>query len=449
MSTGDGRYGGWAEHYARRRTTAEEAVALVRPGDHVWISPQQRVEPLVAALVGSGTSAAVTFVLGPNLDWYVGDITEQLRVDVAFCSVLSREAVQDLRAEYQPWFVWGAHKAREEGRPGARPLDVSFIRVSEPDANGWCCLGNVIWDAQTSRRAARTTIAVVGDGLPRTFGDTWVHASEIDAFVPVEDEVPMFPAPPEPDEVELAIARHVGGLIRDGDTIQFGTGGTTSAIVASGALDDRNDLGYYGELTVAGTIGLARRGVINGSRMTSHPGRFVTATAGNSAEDLAFIDGNPMFEFHDVEYVHHTANIARNDNMVAVNNALSVDLTGQIAAGTLGTRIWSSTGGQLTFALGAFLSRGGRSITVLPSTAKGGAASRIVPLHPEGQAVSVPREIADIVVTEHGVAHLLNKSLRERAEALIEVAHPDVRADLRREAARLYGVRGPVASSRG
>ena len=431
----------WVDHYERRRMPAEEAVAEVRPGDHVWVSLGQRVDPLVAALIGAGTPAELTMLVAPSLDWYVGDVVEQLRVNVAFASPGSREAVNDFRADYVPWWVWGGHKARDEGRPSARPVDVSFIRVSPPDANGWCCFGNTLWDVQSATRAARTVIAMVGDGVPRTFGDSWIHASEIDRFVPVEDEPRPFLVPGEPDDVVRAIAGHVSTLVDDGDTIQFGTGMTTAGIVAAGALDDKNDLGYFGELTVAGTVMLADAGVINGRRLATHPGKFVTTLAGNTPEELAVIDGNPMFEFYGVEYVHHPGNIARNDNMVAVNNALAVDLTGQIVAGQMGAEIWSGTGGQLAFAMGAVLSPGGRSVTVLPSTALGGARSRIVACHPEGQVVTVPRDLADIVVTEHGVAHLLNKSQRERAEALIAIAHPDMRSELRREASRRYGVR--------
>ena len=439
--TQDRATGEWAQHYEQRLVSADEAVTHVRPGDHVWVSAGQRVDPLLAALVGAGTPAEVTIMVAPTLDWYVGDVTEQLRVNILFGSTASREALNDFRADYVPWWVWGAHKAREEGRPGARSLDVAFIRVSPPNANGYCCFGSTLWDVKTTARDARTVIALVGDGVPRTFGDSWIHASEIDCFVPAEEDRFLFPPAPEPDDTVRAIAAHVSSLIHDGDTIQFGTGSTTAGVVAAGALDDKNDLGYFGELTVVGTVALAKAGVINGRRMTTHRGKFVTTTAGNTSEDLEFIDGNPMFEFYGVEYVHHPATIARNDNMVAVNNALSVDLTGQIAAGQIGTKIWSSTGGQLTFAMGAYLSRGGRSVTLLPATAGGGTTSRVVACHPEGQAVSVPRELADIVVTEYGVAELMNKSLRERAEALIAVAHPDVRPELRRQASRLYGVR--------
>jgi 4-hydroxybutyrate CoA-transferase len=169
-----------------------------------------------------------------------------------------------------------------------------------------------------------------------------------------------------------------------------------------------------------------------------HPGKFVATTAGNSAEDRAFIADNPAFEFHAVDYIHDPRAIAANDNYRAINNALAVDLTGQIAASTIGPRVYSGTGGHLSFAIGAFMSRGGRYICVLPSTARGGTVSRITPHFEPGQVVTVPRDMADTVVTEYGIARLLNRSVRERAEALIAIAHPDFRAELRKEARRLF-----------
>jgi 4-hydroxybutyrate CoA-transferase len=226
--------------------------------------------------------------------------------------------------------------------------------------------------------------------------------------------------------------------VKDGDTVQVGLGSTTSATVRLGALSSKRDLAYWGELTVPGIVDLARKGVINGSRLAAHPGKFVTTSAGNSPGDIEFIGGNPMFEFYEPDYIHNPRVLAANDNMVAINNSLSVDLTGQIASGEIGHKTWSGTGGQLPFAMGAFMSKGGRSITVLPSTAMGGTTSRIVDQFERGQVVTVPRDIADIVVTEYGVAQLLNRSQRERAAELIAIAHPDFRAELRARVARLF-----------
>jgi 4-hydroxybutyrate CoA-transferase len=336
--------------------------------------------------------------------------------------------------------IYGQHKALDEGREGARPIDLTIIHVTPPNEHGYVCLGHAVWDAKTTVRRARMTVAVVNEHLPRTYGDSWLHVSEIDLFVedhtPLPDTTSRTYPPPEP--WDAAIAGYVGSLVRDGDTIQIGIGSTTGNLLRLGALDDKHDLGYFGELTVPGTIDLVKKGVITGRRMTTHPDRFIASTAGNSAEDRAFIHDNPFFEFYAVDYVLNPRVIARNDNFVAINNALAIDLTGQIAASTLGPRVYSGTGGQLSFALGAFLSRGGRYVCVLPSTARNGTVSRIVPQFEAGQVVTVPRELADTVVTEYGIAHLLNRSVRERAEALIAIAHPDFRTELRAAARRLF-----------
>jgi 4-hydroxybutyrate CoA-transferase len=203
-------------------------------------------------------------------------------------------------------------------------------------------------------------------------------------------------------------------------------------------LRDLNDLGWFTEMTLPGTLELVRDGVVTCERVRTNPGIFV-ATAFNSPADIELIRQNPRFALKPVSYVHNPCVISANDNVVAINSALSVDLTGQIAAGALGPRVWSGTGGQLAFALGALMSRGGRFICVLPSTAVAGTVSRIVTHFPAGQLITVPRELADIVVTEYGVANLLNRSQRERARELIAVAHPDHRAELRRSASELYG----------
>ena len=286
---------------------------------------------------------------------------------------------------------------------------------------------------------ARLTIAAVDPSIPATFGDTWIHVSEIDKFVLVDPyRIPELPAPVV-EPWEAAIAGNVGELIRDGDTIQFGLGSTTSAVVREGALADKAGLAYWGELTVAGTIDLVKAGVITGERSRIHPHKFIATSAGNSKGDIEFIAENPQFEFYEPDYVHNPGVISSNPNMVAVNNALTVDLTGQIAAGEFGHTTWSGTGGQFAFAMGAYMSTGGRSITVLPATAAGGTKSRIVGQFEAGQIITVPRDIADLVVSEYGVASLINKSQRERVDEMISIAHPDFRADLRKHADDWFG----------
>lgn len=432
----------WQPHYRSRLVSAAAAVAHVRSGDRVWMSAGAWVDPLLVALAARADELTDVEVRGlPTTDigWFSGAYRGRLDVNVLFALEPARKALEERHARYTPWWIMGQHKALDEGRPGASPVDVALISVSPPNEKGYVCFGHALWDAKTTSDRARTVLAVVNRHVPRTFGETWIQVSEVDWFVEsaeaLDDAEFMFPDPEPWDE---AVAAHVASLVNDGDTIQIGTGSTTGNIARLGALDGKHDLGYFAELTVPGTIDLVRKGVITSKYMTTHPGKFVSTTAGNSVSDVAYINDNPMFEFYPTEYMHDPRVIARNDNLVAINNALTTDLTGQIGASTVGHRIYSGTGGHLAYALGAYMSRGGRYICVLPATAARGTKSRIVAEHEPGQAITVPRDLADIVVTEYGIAHLLNKTLRQRANELIAIAHPDFRADLRRQAERLY-----------
>lgn len=433
----------WRDLYLHRLASAEEAIAQVKSGNSIYITVPagQASEPLIAALLGRADKihdVEITCLQQIDYGWFSDDLLERLTIKVVYASPVTREPLEERRIDYTPWWVYGAHKALDEERTETRPIDIALVTITPPNARGYCCFGASLWDAKSTVRRARTTIAIVNEHLPHTFGDTWIHVSEIDYFV--ENHTPLAPRRLtwEADPWDRPIAEHVASLIKDGDTLQFGTGSTTGNIPSSGVLDNKHDLGYFAELTVPGTVELVRKGVITSRYMTTHPGRFVTTTAGNSLEDLEFINNNPMFEFYDVGYIHDPRVIARNDNMVAINNAIAIDLTGQIAASHIGPRAYSGTGGHLSYALGAFMSKGGRYICVLPSTARGGTVSRIVPQFEPGQIVTVPRDIADIVVTEYGVARLLNKSQRERANELIAIAHPDFRSELRKHAQKLF-----------
>ena len=426
------------EIYRSRLVSLEDAVSRINSGDRIWISAGQRVTKLISGLLPRVLELEGVQLKGlpmGDFGWYSDVFQGHLRVDTLFGSAFSREALASGRADFTPWWVWGGQKALEEGRPGTAPFDVTFIGTSPPNEWGYCCFGSSLWEAKTMTKHSNLVICEVNENHIRTFGDTWIHVSEIDAFVESDEPVPEAPAT-EPAASDMPIAEYVATLINDGDTLQFGTGTTSGFIPTSGVLDNKQDLGYFAELTVRGTIELAQKGVITSRYMDTHPGKFITTTAGNSPEDHQYINENPMFEFYDTDYIHSPAAIARNDNMVAIDNAITVDLNGQIGASTIGPRIWSGTGGHLSYALGAFMSKGGRYICVLPSTAVSGTKSRIVSQFEPGQVVTVPQDISDIVVTEYGVAHLLNKTLRERADELISIAHPDFRADLRREAGR-------------
>lgn len=245
-------------------------------------------------------------------------------------------------------------------------------------------------------------------------------------------------AQPVPEYMK-AIGQYIGTLVRDGDTFGIGAGKIGHTLCGQGIFDDKHDLGYYAENIVRGVVKLVKDGVVTGKRKTFHPGKVVCNNLNSGdPDDLAFVANNPMFELYPQDYILNIRNIVANDNMVVINSALSIDLTGQIASESIGHRMYTGSGGQPDLVIGAMLSKGGRSITMLPSTAGGGQTSRITPSLDPGTIVTVPRNFADYIVSEYGIASLHGKTQRERAEELIAIAHPDFRSELRKAARKLY-----------
>jgi acyl-CoA hydrolase len=422
--------------------SAEQAAALVRSGDQLW-SPSSHAPPAILAAIARrepelfGVKVRSTII--PDVGWFRREAMAHFDLQVQYAlHPQNRQAIHDRIADFHPYSMLMQHKAIDAGREEAQPIDKLLITVSPPDEHGFVCVGHACWDAVSSVKRAGMVLAEMSEGVVRTCGETWLHLSQLDALVPNPRPRMAAPAPTEFDDVDRAIAGHIKGLVRDGDTLQIGLGSHTGVLALLGAFDERNDLTYFGELTVPGLVDLARRGVINGRYGALHPGKFVAAHIGNTAEDLDFVERNPIFELHSYEHTNDPRQVAAHENIVAMNGALMVDLTGQIGVYAFGPEVYTGLGGHLGFALGALLAPRGRYVTVLPSTARGGTVSTISPLFERGQIVSIPREIADTVVTEHGVARLLGKSVRERTEALIEIAHPDHRADLRKAARDLY-----------
>jgi 4-hydroxybutyrate CoA-transferase len=422
--------------------SAQEAVSHVRSGQKIWVPPQQHPEALLLALVGRAgelRDVQLESILLADYGWFLPEHAATFQPRVLQAVEATRPFIEDRSADFVPWWALLAHKAADEGRAGARRMDVTMFSVSPPNENGWCCFGNILWDARECARRASLVLAEVNDQLPHTFGDGWAHVSEIDWFVPNSHTPTFFDFPP-PGPEDRAIAANVAELLRDRDCIQTGTGASVAALLTLGVFRHFKELGWFTEMTLRGTMELVDDGIVTCEHVGPNPGHFV-ATGYNCEGDVEHIRENPFFWLKPVSYVHDPRVIGSIDNMVSLNSALSVDLTGQIAAGAIGPRVWSGTGGQLSFAIGALLSRGGRYVCMMPSTARGGEVSRIVPRFPPGQLVTVPREMADIVVTEHGVANLLYKSQRERAAELVNVAHPEHRAALRRAAGEAYGPR--------
>jgi 4-hydroxybutyrate CoA-transferase len=335
-------------------------------------------------------------------------------------------------ADYIPVLLSRDHEAATERRPGMRPYDIVMTVVSPPDENGMCSLGEKMWNKREIIRDSALAIAEVNPHHIRTYGDNQIHVSDIDVLVEHDTfataTAPLLP----PNDESPAIVDFLKEVIRDGDTIQIGTGALTNNLVQLGVFESKNDLGFHSEIMPPGIATLVEAGVFTGRRKTLLPNTAVTTAAFVGPDELQMMHMNPKFEIHPSSFVLDPSNIAQIDNLLAINAALAVDLGGQIAADSIGGRQWSGPGGQPDFAIGAMLAKGGRFVSVLPATAARGTVSRIQPLL--DTYVTVPRYLADIVITEFGVAQLAGKTMRQRAGELISIAHPDFRADLRHRA---------------
>jgi len=433
------------EDYQKKLISPEEAVQMVKPGDRVAFAYGLEPNDLALALVGrvAETGNLRLYVPAPGRDmpWYEAGWEEMLDVSIGYVLPVARKMMEEHRCDYMvSGLLWAEDPAVRE------PVDVLLIYLSTPDAHGYCSFGASLWDKKEAVRKAKLVIAEVSPDLIRTYGENHIHYSEIDYFV---EHTPTGRVPGAtdilgrktsgPDQTSENIAEHVASIVRDGDTLEVGVGGAAEWILQVGVLDNKHDLGVHSENLPRGMASLVMNGVITNKKKTLHPDKVIsTACGGGTKEEMDFISMNPVFELYPSEYVLNPRVIAANDNMVAINAAVMVDLTGQIVAESIGPMIISGTGGQLAFATGAALSNGGRSITVLTSTVKDGKLSRVVPHLPVGSIITVPRTLADIVVTEHGIARLRGKTQRQRAEALISIAHPDFRDELKEQSRKLF-----------
>lgn len=436
----------WHEEYKRKLVSAEEAVKIVKSGDRVSFTygREPRALGLALAARASELKDVRIFIRNPSVDfgWYDPGWEESFKIDIGYVLPIVRDMVAEKRCD----FVVGGLFGITPQHPVVHMADVVFTEVSPPDEHGFCSFGASVWGKKEAIRQAKVAIAEVNGNLIRTYGDNFIGISEIDYFV---EHTPSNELPGAKDllgrknwdagDVEKSIAGYVSSLVQDGSTLQVGVGSTSEWIVQLGALDNKGNLGWHSETTPRGVIRLIREGVINGRLKKVNRDRAVAiAVGGGAKEDMDWVNGNPMVELYDADYVLDPRVIGANDQVVAVNSAIAVDLTGQIAAESLGPQVVSGPGGQLAFSIGAQLSRGGQFISVLPSTARDGTVSRIVPLFDRGTVVTVPRTLTDVVVTEYGVARLRGKSQRERALELISIAQPDFRTELKTEAERLF-----------
>jgi 4-hydroxybutyrate CoA-transferase len=420
----------WPPEYRSKLTTAEGALKMVQSGQRVYIGggcgePITLAQGLVRrAPELRGVEIIHVLTAGPAA-YASPDMKDSFRVNSLFIAANVRGAVQEGRADFTPVMLSEIPRLFREGY---LPIDVALISVSPPDPRGYCSYGVEVGATKPAVESARMVIAEINPNMPRVWGNSFIHMSHIDYCVPVD-----YPLPEMPQGVATPLYKqiggHIAGLIDDGATLQMGIGSIPDAVL--GFLGDKHDLGVHSEMFSDGVIDLVERGVITNERKTFLPGKIVASFVLGTSRLYRFVHDNPIVELHPVDYTNDPFIVSRNDNMVAINSALQVDLTGQVCADSIGCKFYSGVGGQADFMRGAARSKGGKPIIALPSTARDGAVSRITAELDPGAGVTTTRNDVHYVVTEHGVARLYGKNMRQRAEALIAIAHPDFRADLK------------------
>lgn len=486
------RYQNWRDDYRARLKSPDEAMEVIKAGDLICVtilSPAPLVNAFVARAKKLGKLDFRTLAPG-NPDLFMPDLVEGEKEIEIFIGDTMRPAHDAKIATYLPTTFMLGMKAFDSGRPEARMPDVFLTPCSAPNEQGFVHFGPHMWQRKSYAMRCKKTVAMVDPNMSKVHGDVFVHVSEIDTFVEgaiqpvnipaIEERVKtlsneadrpellailrraspeqlalveqMFHAfPPtllktalgevEVDPAAQAIADNLRPLIRDGDTIQVGVGQPSSLMFRAGAFDDAKHLGIHTELGSPGLAKLWAKGIVDGSKKTLFPGKSVAvAWSGCDGEDLKIIADNPAFELHPPEFLLNPAFMSQNRQMTSINSAIAVDLLGQIASeDRFGGHMVNGTGGQPDTHISAALCKDGRAVTVMRSTALEGTLSKVVAKHDAGTLVTIPRYLADTIITEHGVARLLDKNHRQRAREMIAIAHPDFRADLRKEAAELWG----------
>ena len=432
----------WNGIYQSRVVTPQEAVKAVKSGDRIFLTGNVSVpQKVLAALVDyapqlKDVEICQALTVG-SADYVSPEMEGHLRVNSIFISANVRKAVHEGRADFTPVLLAEFPLLFKRG---LLPLDVAMIHVSPPDEHGFCSLGVEVGLTKTPAESAKIIIAEVNEQMPRTLGDSFIHVSRLNYIVPVNypiSELPMGEG--ESSEVVKKIAGHIAGLIPDGATMQLGIGAIPDAVLKF--LFDKKDLGIHTELFSDGVIDLVNAGVLTNAQKTLHPGKIVAGFMLGTKRLYDWADDNPLIELHRTEYVNDPFVVAQNERMVAINSAIEVDLTGQVCADSIGPKLYSGVGGQLDFIYGASRSKGGVPVIALPSTntmRDGMVLSKITPLLKHGAGVVTTRNHVRYIVTEYGVADLYGKTIRQRATQLINIAHPDFREDLQKQAHELH-----------
>lgn len=426
--------------YQSRVTTAEEAVTHIKSGDRVFLTGNCSVpHQVMNALVGhaknlTDVELCQALVIGPA-DYANPELEGHIRVNTMFNSANVRKAVHEGRADFTPVLL---SEFTLLYKNHLLPLDVALVHVSPPDEHGFCSLGIEVGLTKSPAESAKMIIAEVNQQMPRTLGDSFIHVSRLTHIVPVDYPLQEAHMADEGGEEINRIACYIAELIPDGATMQMGIGAIPDAVLPY--LKEKRDLGIHTELFSDGVIELVDAGVLTGARKSIHTGKMIAGFIIGSKKLYDWVDDNPLIELHPTEYVNDPFVVAQNDRMVAINSAIEVDLTGQVCADSIGPKIYSGVGGQLDFIYGASRSKGGVPIIALPSTTTlrdGTVVSRITDMLKRGAGVVTTRNHVHYVVTEYGVADLYGKSIRQRAQQLINIAHPDFRDVLLKQAHEL------------
>jgi acyl-CoA hydrolase len=419
----------WKEKYKEKITTAASAMKLIKSGNNIFIGtgcgqPQHLVDALVKHCSGI-CDAHIVHLLTMGAAPYADEkFREKFKMNSFFIADNVRDTLSKGIGDYTPIFLSEIPREFERGRI---PVDVALISVTAPDANGLCSLGVSVDIVKSAAANARYVVAQVNNRMPRTFGDSFIHVNTIDMLVPHDEEI-IETTIREPDDTLRRIGQNVAMLVEDGSTIECGIGQIPHAIAEF--LVHKKDLGIHTEMFSDWIIGMIESGAVTCAKKTLNHGKVVASFCMGSRRLYDYIDNNPFFEFYPTEYVNDPYIISQHEKMVGINVGLEIDLTGQVCSDSLGYRFYSGIGGQVDFIRGAARSRGGKAIIAMPSTAKSGTISRIVPHLTEGAGVVTTRGDVHYVVTEYGTAYLHGKSIRERVLSLINIAHPKFRKEL-------------------
>jgi len=432
----------WASIYKSRVTTPEEAVKAIQSGQRVFLTGNVSVpQKVLAALVDyapnlENVEICQALTIG-SADYVSEAMQGHLRVNSMFISANIRKAIHEGRADFTPVLL---SEFPLLFKRGILPLDVAMIHISPPDEHGFCSLGVEVGLTKSAAEASKIIIAEVNEQMPRTLGDSFIHVSRLNHIIPVNYPIAEMPMSEDgASETVEKIAGFIADLIPDGATMQLGIGAIPDAVLKY--LFNKKELGIHTELFSDGIIDLVNAGVLTNSQKTLHPGKIVSGFLIGTKRLYDWADDNPLIELHRTEYINDPFVIAQNDRMVAINSAIEVDLTGQVCADSIGSKLYSGVGGQVDFIYGASRSKGGVPIIAMPSVnvlRDGTKMSKISAMLKHGAGVVTTRNHVRYIITEYGVADLYGKTIRQRATQLINIAHPDFRNELKKQASELH-----------